>query len=215
MSNIDGTYDLYDDFSLRSTKRADGVVHDENGVYGWVAADAPSYGAVNGYVRLPDGHPWLAVENGYDIPNNVPWGEITYQNGNWIGFDSMHSGQYWPGQSYGPYYGDTHMDAEMVIEWTKQLLNEAMAAYVVPQLETLREARKNRHLRKVIEEGYGQVRMTKADLLAAIESYPLDAPIVVAMGIGKLKLTEYACWNDHSAAVWSVADASDAIVLEL
>lgn len=215
MSNIEGTYDLYNDFSISTNRRADGVSYDDNGVYGWVAADAPLYGAVNGYVRLPDGHPWLAVEYGYQIPNDVPWGEITYSKGNWIGFDSMHSGQYWPGQSYGPFEGDTHMDAEMVIEWTKQLLDEAMAAYSVPKLETLREVRKNRHIRAVVEAGYGQVRMTKADLLAAIDSYPDDTPIVVAVGNGPLSLTQYACWNEHSAAVWSIADRSDAIVLEL
>lgn len=98
----------------------------------WVAARAPLYGAVNGYVRLPDGHPWLEwLAEGKYVENSVPWGELTFQQGNWVGFDSMHSGQYWPGQSefssYGPYEGDTLMTAEMVVGWTAQLAQEAHA----------------------------------------------------------------------------------------
>lgn len=90
----------------------------------WVAARAPLYGAVNGYVRLPSGHPWLEMEY---IENSVPWGEITYTSGNWIGFDSLHSGQYWPSDE--PFNRrwdhDTVMTEEMVIGWTKQLAQEA------------------------------------------------------------------------------------------
>jgi hypothetical protein len=97
-----------------------------NGIH-WVSAKAPLFGAVNGYVRLPDNHPWLAVENGYEIENSIPWGEITYMKGNWIGFDSLHSGQYWPSEDrYNTRFdGDTPMTAEMVIGWTKQLAQEA------------------------------------------------------------------------------------------
>lgn len=91
----------------------------------WVSSRAPIYEAVNGYVRLPDGHPWLEVEHGYEIENNIPWGEITFQRGNWIGFDSLHSGQYWPGERSRMSVYDTEMTAGMVVEWTKQLAQEA------------------------------------------------------------------------------------------
>ena len=112
-----------EDFPLRSAPVASGEVE---GIP-WVAARAPLYGAVNGYIRLPDAHPWLAVENGYEIENSVPWGEITYMEGNWIGFDSLHAGQYWPSADRfnKRWDGDTLMTEEMVIGWTKQLAQEA------------------------------------------------------------------------------------------
>lgn len=119
MSNIPA------DFPLRSEVVASG----NHEGFPWVAARAPLYGAVNGYVRLPDGHPWLEVENGYDIENNIPWGEITYQQGNWIGFDSLHSGQHWPSDDlYNRRFDhDTVMTEAMVIGWAEQLAQEAHA----------------------------------------------------------------------------------------
>lgn len=90
----------------------------------WVSARAPLYGAVNGYIKLPDGHPWLELEY---IENSVPWGEITFTDGHWIGFDTLHSGQYWPsGEPFNTRRShDRVMTQEMVIGWTKQLAQEA------------------------------------------------------------------------------------------
>ena len=110
-----------DDFPITTEVIDHGEVH---GIP-WVTARAPFYGAANGYIRVPDNHPWLHVEYMYDIENTVPWGEITYGKGNWLGFDSMHSGQYWPDDRYGPYPGDELMTDAKVIGWTKQLANEA------------------------------------------------------------------------------------------
>lgn len=100
----------------------------------WVAARAPRYGAVNGYVRVPDNHPWLDVTDYIDIEcieTEVPWGGFTYHKGNWFGFDSMHAGQWWPAEaeifSHGPYEGDIIMNDDMVVEWTKQRAREAAA----------------------------------------------------------------------------------------
>jgi hypothetical protein len=112
------------DFPIKTEVLTSGEV---NGIP-WVSARAPLYDAVNGYVRLPDGHPWLEVDYLYEIENGIPWGEITYGKGNWIGFDSLHSGQYWPGeQKYKTtaYPDDTLMTEEMVIGWTRQLAQEA------------------------------------------------------------------------------------------
>lgn len=93
----------------------------------WVAYPAPMFGAVNGYVRLPDDHPWLDREqfpDDWDIPTEVPWGEITYRAKNWIGFDTMHHGQVWPGSPFA--YGDTpNMCVADVVGWADQLANEA------------------------------------------------------------------------------------------
>jgi hypothetical protein len=112
-----------EDFPITTEIVANGVIDN----IPWVSARAPRYGAVNGYVRLPGGHPWLEVENGYEIQNGIPWGEITYMEGNWIGFDSLHAGQYWPSDDrYNRRWdGDTLMTEEMVIGWTQQLAREA------------------------------------------------------------------------------------------
>lgn len=107
-----------DDFPIKTDRVAEGEF---KGIR-WIAARAPLYNAVNGYIRLPDGHPWFEIEY---IENGIPWGEITFGRGNWIGFDSLHSGQYWPDSRYGPMAHDTLMTDGMVIEWTKQLALEA------------------------------------------------------------------------------------------
>lgn len=112
-----------EDFPIKNEVVANG---EHNGIH-WVSARAPLYGAVNGYVRLPDGHPWLEVKELWEIENGIPWGEITYGKGNWIGFDTLHAGQYWPSESqfHRMYDGDTEMDEETVIGWTRQLAHEA------------------------------------------------------------------------------------------
>lgn len=114
-----------EDFPINTDQVASG---DYKG-FPWVAARAPLYGAVNGYVRLPDGHPWLAVEENYYIENSIPWGEITFKQGNWIGFDTLHSGQHWPSEDIHNrrWDHDTVMTEAMVIGWAEQLAQEAHA----------------------------------------------------------------------------------------
>jgi len=43
----------------------------------------------NGYIELPDGHPWLDYETEMHIPADVHGG-ITYRDGNTVGFDTNH-----------------------------------------------------------------------------------------------------------------------------
>lgn len=81
-------------------------------------------------------------------------------------------------------------------------------------LETLRKARVERWKAERRDADYGQVRMTKAELLEAIKDYPDDAPVVVAIG-QHLSLIEYACYSSTTAAAYSVGDDPVAIVLEL
>lgn len=50
---------------------------------------------VCGYVKLPEGHPWREAEMGWDIETSVHGG-ITYQNDEWVGFDTNHYGDVWP-----------------------------------------------------------------------------------------------------------------------
>lgn len=119
-----GSMSIPEDFPIKTAV----VAHGEIEGVPWVSAKAPLYGAVNGYVRLPDGHPWLEVKETWEIQNSIPWGEITYGKGSWIGFDSIHAGQYWPGEErFGNRMSDhdTLMTEDMVVGWTKQLAQEA------------------------------------------------------------------------------------------
>lgn len=93
----------------------------------WVTAKAPMYGAVNGYVRIDGPHPWKDIEDTWDIPTTVPFGEITFTKDNWFGFDTLHTGQVWPDSPF-KYPGDTQMTPGMVTEWAKQLARDAASA---------------------------------------------------------------------------------------
>jgi len=110
-----------DDFPIRTEVLAHGDVH---GIP-WVAARAPLYGAVNGYCKLPDHHPWLDGDL-YAAENNVPWGELTYGRGNWVGVDTLHAGQWWPGEKSTRYPGDELMTEEMAIAWAELLAHDAV-----------------------------------------------------------------------------------------
>lgn len=81
-----------------SSPVAEGV---EDGI-NWVTKSAPVYGAVNGYVQLPEGHPWReAADIQHGNPDIDVHGGITYgvdENG-WIGFDTLHAFDRWPGEA--------------------------------------------------------------------------------------------------------------------
>lgn len=111
------------DFPLRNKIVESGV---EDGIT-WVTAEAPIYGAVNGYVRIEGPHPWKNFDKSWDIDTTVPFGEITYRNGDWFGFDTLHSGQAWP-KSPVNYPGDTLMTSELVAEWAQHLARDAASA---------------------------------------------------------------------------------------
>ena len=51
---------------------------------------------VCGYVKLPEGHPWLLVEDvdAYDLSS--VHGGITYRYEGWVGFDTAHGSDLWP-----------------------------------------------------------------------------------------------------------------------
>lgn len=63
----------------------------------WATCTAPLYGAVNGYVRITEGHPWFGL--GYDAIEVDVHGGLTFgsDSDGWIGFDTLHSGDIWPG----------------------------------------------------------------------------------------------------------------------
>ena len=96
----------------------------------WLTAQAPLYGAVNGYVKVPESHPWYG--KGYDEINNLmdydcPGG-LTYSEGGWIGFDTLHLMDYWPGMDFRPYPGATHWTPEQVAEEARKLARKVAEA---------------------------------------------------------------------------------------
>lgn len=111
----------------------DRVVEDgvENGIE-WIVARAPLFGAHNGYVKLPLGHPWRDLELQTDPGDQGPeiHGGVTYgpDGEGWIGFDTAHAFDVWPGspeymQHHGEY--DTHWTIDMVVQETLNLARQA------------------------------------------------------------------------------------------
>ena len=102
----------------------------------WVARRVPDSewagNPVNGYIKVPDGHPWALTDDYVDT--GVPWGEITYGPGasGWIGFDTMHAGQWWPESvlTRSPWCGgmETVMTADLVVAWTQLFAANAALA---------------------------------------------------------------------------------------
>ena len=110
----------------------------ENGIP-WVTCNAPLFGAVNGYVKVPTNHHWYGLD--YDDINVEVHGGLTYGTDNgWIGFDCLHSGDIWPGDdSYGgrrsPTSWDKHWTPELVAAEARGLARSvAAAAYEAAEL---------------------------------------------------------------------------------
>lgn len=101
----------------------------EHGIQ-WVTCQAPLYGAVNGYVKIPAGHHWHGLD--YDEIDVEVHGGLTYGGGQsgWIGFDCLHCGDFWPGSArYGDSLpSDREWTAEMVAEETRSLARKVAAA---------------------------------------------------------------------------------------
>lgn len=103
----------------------------EDGVH-WFTAYAPMWGAVNGYAHLPEGHPWRGLDYA-EIPHadedegvegvSVNGG-LTYASGEWVGFDTLHFGDYWPEApgSFRP--GDTQWTPGLVADEARSLARQ-------------------------------------------------------------------------------------------
>jgi hypothetical protein len=82
---------------------------------------APLYGAINGYVQAAD-----------DIPEGVAeqlsvHGGVTYEHGRWVGFDTLHGGDIWPGElerTEGGIPWSRRWDEDLVIAETERLAAE-------------------------------------------------------------------------------------------
>ena len=102
----------------------------ENGIQ-WATCRAPMYGGLNGYARIPDGHPWHDL--GYsEIEPFLAWdNELTYAKGGWIGFDTMHGGDIWPGKNdaWADEYS-TRWTPELVVDKARELARHIADAAV-------------------------------------------------------------------------------------
>ena len=102
----------------------------ESGVQ-WVTCEAPLYGAINGYVKIPAGHHWHGLD--YDEIGVDVHGGLTYGGGpsGWIGFDCLHFNDWWPGRRKyegAPGFSDTEWTPEMVADETRRLARNVAAA---------------------------------------------------------------------------------------
>ena len=92
--------------------------------------------SINGYIRLPDDHPWLDYPDSLEChPGIIVHGGITYQQDQVIGFDTAHAGDAWHPQSESArltpefHRGHGHVwEEHEVIEETKRLAEQAVAA---------------------------------------------------------------------------------------
>lgn len=97
----------------------------------WATRQAPMYGAINGYVQVPEGHPWRDLAN--DAPElagvNVHGG-LTYNGDDgWVGFDTLHYRDVWPDTPrHAPSPYDRHWTAQAVADETKRLAGQVAAA---------------------------------------------------------------------------------------
>lgn len=86
----------------------------------WAIVRAPLYGAINGYARIPEGHPWQGL--GYDddpLTDVHAHGGLTFARDGWIGFDTLHAGDLWPGEGQPHFCWDGHCDCKV---WTPALV---------------------------------------------------------------------------------------------
>lgn len=84
---------------------------EEDGIH-WVTLAAPHGNAINGYARIPEGHPWRV-----EVPDTVTvHGGVTYEDeSGWIGFDTLHGGDVWEGSDMPRFF-----PPEYEIHWTPE-----------------------------------------------------------------------------------------------
>ena len=106
----------------------------------WYTRESVSYG-VNGYMRIPEGHPWRDLTYG-EINRRVSesdkerfdggaW-ELTYHaDDGWIGFDTQHAWDFWPDSYYAAVDGSTMWTPELVAvnarRWCDLIADEVTA----------------------------------------------------------------------------------------
>ncbi|MDR6117246.1 hypothetical protein QE370_000430 [Aeromicrobium sp. SORGH_AS981] len=101
----------------------------------WATVNAPMFGAVNGYVKIPTGNvlaglSYSEVQDRLDLDDLLGGArELTFGSDQWIGFDTLHSGDYWP-EAPDHWRTDWSLDwtAELVADQTRALARKVAAA---------------------------------------------------------------------------------------
>jgi hypothetical protein len=85
----------------------------------WITLVSPIPPAMNGYVQLPPDHPWRVADLAEQFAKIH--GGITYgpDGDGWIGFDTLHSGDRWPGGLF-----EKFPRAQWHNDWTPALVAE-------------------------------------------------------------------------------------------
>lgn len=82
----------------------------------WCVMRHTSFGFCNGYVRLPERHPWRDETILESLTAELCHGGITGGHGDdWIGFDTGHAFDYWPGTPLSEYEDPEH---PWTVHWT-------------------------------------------------------------------------------------------------
>lgn len=124
------TFDDASNAPRRMTARDHGV---EEGVR-WATCNAPMYGAVNGYVLVPEGHPWHGLDyDAEELDVRAPGGLTFGSVDGWIGFDTLHFMDLWEGSGQPHYCQEgrcvcTVWTPEMVAEETRALARQVAEA---------------------------------------------------------------------------------------
>ena len=94
---------------------------------------SPFCSSFNGYVRLPDNHPFVNLSYA-EITSISIHGGLTYSEKQWIGFDTAHSGDCWPEELLVKYniddyflkdilrFNEINRSVQWSTEWTIELL---------------------------------------------------------------------------------------------
>lgn len=99
----------------------------ESGIH-WKILFGPNQSFVNGYVQVPDNHPFYGLDY-EDIDVNIHGG-LTYAEEGWIGFDTAHAFDIWTDEELSKYGGiNTHEPFiedknPHVVIWTFDALEE-------------------------------------------------------------------------------------------
>ena len=96
------------------------VSHGTHNGIPWAIMKNPELGFRCGYVQLPEAHPWRAGDT--DILDHIDaHGGITYgpDKHGWIGFDTGHYCDYWPGTYFAQFGPEPHS-----IVWTAERMEQ-------------------------------------------------------------------------------------------
>lgn len=115
------------DFQHKTVNR--GIVSRGDGAeIEWAIVPHPTFGIYNGYVKIPEDHPWF--EKHYDdIPVQVHGGLTYGDDGGWIGFDTAHLGDYWPDSEFDTGEPRNIWTLERLADETKFLAEQVLNAY--------------------------------------------------------------------------------------